>query len=928
LSTSRRLFKKAIAVEPLIAILILVVVLGGVYQSESLKKTATDLANKSLENLKKEPPVFDPELNTEEQVVMDSVNGLIKSINYLVSGETVNKFSDRELSRSSLVDEGSVVHSYEITYYAELQKPTASICKASFNKDDVTITKPYDIEEKFSPVIDHYIWADSKKMDCNDRIECLDKVCGVTEVNNFKLTTYDQAGNMLCQVDTIDKGEHKDKDLQVWGLAIGGGAAKFCPGNSDFRPGDGCDRNGNGIYGEYGPRFDGVTWQDTLEGDQDKDKKIEFLTSSDGDRLRELYFQGGRVKAGSGEGCFDSPTYLECTGVRVYYCGRWGKGKQNPNENEYFRKTFDENGNEEYHSAAGAKFMAVLGPKLTEETEAFNRLGEENIVKRVKGKGEENFVVGQHSFQRGTFVDYFTSGGAVHPFSGDVDMADSATFCQGGKVEGAGNVMIKCMPDIQTCGMCGFHLPQEIPQGDGAVIDHFSGVGDPKYLIYYESFPLGEEEGWEMEPFEMNLYGAAVYNVVWNSVGAGLKVGINKGSKIVKTIQKAFDRTLRFVGKKPAKTAAQKLTERLSLLGLKDSDELAEYIIKKQKGVKFWADAGFPHNKAFVNFFDDPEFQRMISKTLLDLGDDTAVQTASEAFVSAFRASAKKGIPWALSKQVMFHTAAFYTITHEIMLEESKLGKFDPIGSNNIGSKSPFQGTMVSGNQFEELDPEVEKYFLSLVRDHRNGGPITKTLYDQGDQRLFFASPCKANLALWIDKCACYEVEGPDFLYVKFTEPHDYSTTFEDGYTPVFAESINPYDEIPEHRYENATKVCPGGSWFKTFNPLSNPVNKVDCVRVDPAIIEGYCYGGSDVIAQVGSVAIYGATMVAVAASEVGIGALSVAVGAGTAGTGTIIVQTIVKSAVATSLDYASERLVYELNKDSKWPNHPGLTAG
>ncbi len=62
-----------------------------------------------------------------------------------------------------------------------------------------------------------------------------------------------------------------------------------------------------------------------------------------------------------------------------------------------------------------------------------------------------------------------------------------------------------------NCKVLGFELPQEIaPYSAEAYI---KGLGDPKYLAYYEQFPEGEEKSWQFEAKTMVFVGLGVRTV-------------------------------------------------------------------------------------------------------------------------------------------------------------------------------------------------------------------------------------------------------------------------------------------------------------------------------------------------------------------------------------------------------------------------------
>ncbi len=84
-------------------------------------------------------------------------------------------------------------------------------------------------------------------------------------------------------------------------------------------------------------------------------------------------------------------------------------------------------------------------------------------------------------------------------------------------------VVVDCTTGSGSCEVKDFYLPQE--GGASILRDTLKGVGDPIYLVYYESFPKGEDTAWLVEGDElavvMILFGGFV-NFIGPAGGAGL----------------------------------------------------------------------------------------------------------------------------------------------------------------------------------------------------------------------------------------------------------------------------------------------------------------------------------------------------------------------------------------------------------------------
>ncbi|MEM3374448.1 MAG: hypothetical protein QXE31_04470 [Candidatus Woesearchaeota archaeon] len=91
--------------------------------------------------------------------------------------------------------------------------------------------------------------------------------------------------------------------------------------------------------------------------------------------------------------------------------------------------------------------------------------------------------------------------------------------CTEGKVYGSS--CVKCAYDINPpyfkCYVNNFNLPQEFNNEKGFFDKWIAGFGDPKYLIYYEAFPDGEDQYWKADYGTLSpiaLYSGAISAVL------------------------------------------------------------------------------------------------------------------------------------------------------------------------------------------------------------------------------------------------------------------------------------------------------------------------------------------------------------------------------------------------------------------------------
>ncbi|MFH1409215.1 MAG: hypothetical protein ABIH34_04880, partial [Nanoarchaeota archaeon] len=776
---------------------------------------------------------------------------------------------------------------------------------------------------------------------------------------NFEIRTYkDGVAPPICEGSTFDTKNPKNnnKGLNVWGRASDNPAVETCPGNSDFKEGDGCDRNGNGIYGQYGEKYVGKPWEETLEHDVDKSKKIMFLKETpEGIKLKERYFPDGKVqpsgdgKSGLGEGCFDSPTFVDCTDdednsdIRVYFCG-WRTATMPQYTSKWYRK--DDDG---LHSNKGARFMAVLGSKIQDPITAINRETEQSIRVVDSGGKSKNILVGASEFAQKYDLEYTLSIITLNPSRLMADVLtgferkpfdDPSIICAGGE-EREGGIKVKCDPMIDTCAMCGFELPQDVNFEKKVLADYISGMGDPKYLVYYEAFPYGEEEAWEISEAETTLLAhAAIFNI-----GVPLITEIAKltpwGRKLVATPAKLWNlgrkivqgtrRTASMFNKVAHRVTPAKMEEAYVVVTrlVKDAPDAVASRVGKQTAQTFSSKAGsiwVPNNfgKVVQGINPPPQIVNEFGEAITSqVQNNPAFKEAMDALWKKHGTQIAKVVP--VTDQGIYYTMAHFIVTRELLLQESIEEKYVPIGFNAIGKKTPFEGVLKSG-LFPLTDPladEVKPYYLSLVRDHRKGGVITQFVTSQADQRLFFASPCKANLAVWKDKCVCKLDDKMPIKYMNFKDGSPvYTDKGDKDATPVFA------PEGVSFAPEEAIKYCPSTKASRQ-NWFIDPEDKIiDCIRTDPIILDGYCYGGEQAIVTYGEIGFLGMAFIANVGVEIAAGTISVPTTVSVVGIPLTVIIQIGKGLIQTLVDWSAYTGIHELNEEYKWPNHPGLKDG
>ncbi len=111
-------------------------------------------------------------------------------------------------------------------------------------------------------------------------------------------------------------------------------------------------------------------------------------------------------------------------------------------------------------------------------------------------------------------------------------LSDSLAYASkdGTKTAKFGDVRVTCNKEKQMCFVYNFYLPQKVDEDKP--FSYIFNYGDPKYLIYYEMFPHGEERAWIQQGENDVLAIAAVSGVV----GAFFSVGGHLSTQLKKAI--------------------------------------------------------------------------------------------------------------------------------------------------------------------------------------------------------------------------------------------------------------------------------------------------------------------------------------------------------------------------------------------------------
>ncbi|MEA3514329.1 MAG: hypothetical protein U9R34_02555 [Nanoarchaeota archaeon] len=928
---------------------------------------------------------FTPQYTTEEQTVVDSMNGLIMAINSIATNTRVDKYSENKIEAEKVA-----FKSYKIAFSTHLE-----IEEDGLNDfRDWAFEKEFEIKSDAEGNIvrqgDHKIFADyiygsctndnerdlifgdsRGWVDCNSKLpktskddgDCYctdeDDNTGFEELNDLKiredlikkaekinlapvrdikpvynivLTTYDEQGNEICRAGTW---EVKDKitDKSVNDLLVWGSHKSVCSP-------DGCDRDGDGIWGSYGPELYGKDWWETLPPGFDKSRippeKI------------DQYFPNRKIQAieDNGEGCLDSPTWVECPGIKIYYCGKYGSETGAGSEFDYYYN-IDSDG--DIHNRAGIKVLWDIDSNYTgcikddaaclkdggkKGYSSANREYSDTIAMRDSdAKKLGDFLVGSEEYAKSYDLGMLALAVAKPLLTGNVlemrKINDPTVFCYDGKRIGTSATTVKCDPDFGGCAVCNFEMSQNITKDYSSALSYIAGYGDPKYVMYYEAFPAGEEEAWALDELSVGLYSIAAWNLAAQALPLGGPVlakikGLSKYLRksilvpsIITRIVKGGFKPIAWFGKK-SKEQIEKLGNEVSNAirstikkGTNDvvEKEAAERLLKKtfENGYNILHYAKPEDIKQIASLEEVAEWvvkndEKQLEALAKHLGDKEIVSK-----YDIFKGKLSSNI---LQKGPKYAIA--YGVALSMAKEDSMNQKFLPIGVNAIGAKEPYKGALTTGSGLDKLNSNVAKYYIQLTRDRYKGGIITGTLLDQNAQRFFLASPCKADLAVVLTECQCWQSKEE-------SEKLNDNMAKAFGNISVLNHTINTdFGKDNIKRYEKAVKVCRDRTAGFGAITLESPIQKTECIVVNPILREGtFCYSGSHSIAEVAK---YGVVAGTIAASIAGEAALTAAT-IGTLGAAAPMAK-FVSFAYNTGIDVAGASITNKISKTQKWPNH------
>ncbi len=963
----------------------------------------------------------DSALSEDDKIVRASMTGLIYALNALAKGENLDAYSDNKIKA-----EDNNIKSYTISFSGSIEIEENGfndyrdwIFSRTFNLEDSEEINKQSYDEVWTNYNfgsctnsndNGWVNCDNPSQSgsegncyCNDEDDGADnaydelKDLGVSSriidaakqnnlapirdidtVYNIELKVEYDDGTPACIVRTTTKNfltERGEKDLLTWGA----GTVTSCPDNPIFRQGYGCDRDGDGIQGYYGDKFHGWAWKDVIT--QTNKNNIQEKIAHVSEEEKEQYFSEGKIKASSdnGEGCLDSPTWISCPGIQIYYCGSYGYKSNTAGEENYY---FHFDNNNKLQSNAGIKVKRIIDKTEIKQKKSSNLREDSSSINIL---GLRGYPIGAWEYAKDYDLDLLALNPLIAPGRAlKKELEDPTIYCYEALTINDSDTQVKCDADTQSCSVCNFILPQDI-SNQGA-LGWFKGYGDPKYVMYYEAFPAGEEEAWIIDPADISLTSIFIWNLGARAIPIG-GTAIKKIGKLTNAILKRVPvikwpyKVLAFIGENTAalgkktgdylKSGIHATTKRISpeiyIKMFSRSDDLLKYTKKadldeishsatlvadhmfKSSGTEL-SSLGFSkgrkgieeaydmiHKGDFVSkiMSENPGITREVAESLEYITVtkftllDTQVLDAATVFKRAFNPInnpkiAQKGLGYALA----------YSAALSMAYEDSVNQKFMPIGVNELGLREPFKGTFVTGKQLPDTDDTLKQYNIQLKKDQFKGGVVRNIVNpDQQDTRFYLASPCKADLAVIKTTKKCWELdikkendEGETIKVSLDVPKGSVSETF--GDTTFDPSTIDRTKGYTEERYENAVKECLTPNIFQSFNLRTTPVHNTPTMVVNP-IPKGkvweegnFCYGGSHMIENyakwgvlVGSIGLSLTTEAVARTAQTGAAVTIVGIPA-------IAIIEGMKLGVDIGIDFGAAVLANWIVSGTKWPNH------
>ena len=764
----------------------------------------------------------------------------------------------------------------------------------------------------------------------------------------------------------------------------------------------------DGVWGRYPLEveefsdLEGKLWDDTDVTNhlgQDRDNILK-QTREHHKYINTIFPDGAIQSDGGGEGCADSATFLECDGLRVYVCGY--TGLQSDSDLRYYDVVSAKT--EEITSSIGVRFMYHLDDKFTgDSTTTSNVPSYDNTHNTLITKNQFH---GFSHILRDSNVD--ASIPIDDTSTNNLKEIETQNVCGEGRSDQEfGETYLYCNKEQQHCDVCNFNLPQNIPEDRHAYLQSYGDpewlfyyeafpVGEDSYwILEKDEFDLGATLAFNAAGTFASSLGK--FNQLINKVplfSRGL-FKLKKAFGVVGSVASKVPRLLSVlnVPKKLARGTAnvvwdlgesisstttkrdfwehfikkgQSLHEikdgtKLSRLSLRARDATNElYEIKNSNLYKRLAeerkfeeiDRVLKENKGII-----PDGKRQdILKKIKEIDDSATLDTLEDISAvrkielqEAYEIPIERELPkefFGSGVEEIGGRSALYYLVYSLISYESANEKYVPIGVNSIGYRNPYETTVTTNsNSLLPLDESAINYILMLTRDVFVSHEIENAEASQSKTRLYFASPCKANIRVKKDVCQCKNISSSNPIQVDSTQysldPNAYGSSnslllanfASEGEYPnpiyvwndslYFGDNVDINSKIEECTendmltfkegckdiFNYAVKECDGK--IDAFDE----VFETQCLSVDPDIVEDtFCYGGTQYFVEIAQRNVLLFSIVAGIAVDVATGALATT-GVGVAPA--LVIDFVANTAIAGATYQAS----VQITEESKWPN-------
>ncbi len=529
---------------------------------------------------------------------------------------------------------------------------------------------------------------------------------------------------------------------------------------------------------------------------------------------------------------------------------------------------------------------------------------------------------------------------------GEIDEAQilrAKLSCENGKfIDG---VCVECEKD--QCIIKGFELPQDVTLETAP--GRIAGYGDPKYLIYYQQFPPGEESAWQYNDVA-SLSQAAMEGAFYGAL-------VPVGGQILK------------IGGRLAVSANKIIMRSVNpLRAVKDvayySRVAVQKIFRNGKISKAAVEKTSKQGAQTLEIVDDPAFDKILAraksitpesdnlaltmKNQIPLSDAPSVNQINNAFDSVASEVSQRSIfqkmmrspAFVSGTSIRYGTAILFYIG--LMYEDSIIQKFHPVGVNALAIRQPMFENHISlpdGFLAKQLSDSVKQFTLILDKHKPDG---------KDRERLYFASPCKTDIIIKKVSCTCAaelttaeeirEGENAGELdalyhlrrqapntpyYIPQTGLIDDNQTFQKEFATFRGHDLRIQQDAQKSFVvssggddSQAISYCTENGWFKrTFSTETNVQSQCLLYSLDKSAYTDYndgnnfCHEKSSTTKQIATVGLYAvATVVDVAVTGV--------VTVKTAGLGSYAAYAVTSMVTST----VTNVIVQKIASDFMWP--------